>query len=249
LHSLRTGSPLMVLIHHRGLDGLPLPFHSDTVAWRMAVGANAPDRRATIPPSDPQPKEHRMPLRVTAAAAVLLSSVATFCHAADAVPIQAGAATLTPQNSKIQFVCAHVGPRPDPRKGGFGKFSGKAQIDAAAKTIKSLEVEIETASLFTEFDMLTNHLKSPDFFEVRRHPTASFVSTKIEPGTLTKITGKLTLHGVTKEISFPVTYEVTDSGLTLKSEFTLDRSEFGMNFDPKKVENKVSLTVVVGEKS
>ena len=190
-----------------------------------------------------------MHLRLTASAAVLVLIAVTVCQAADAVPIQAATATLTPQNTKIQFVCAHVGPRPDPRKGGFGKFSGKIQIDPAAKALKTLEVEIDTASLFTEFDMLTNHLKSPDFFEVRRHPTATFVSTQIEPGTgSTKITGKLTLHGVTKEISFPATIAITDAGLTLKSEFTLDRSEFGMNFDPKKVENKVSLTVVVGEK-
>src|SRR5262245_8486284 len=87
-------------------------------------------------------------------------------HAADAVPVQAGAAALTPQNTKIQFVCAHVGPRPDPRKGGFTKFSGKAQLDPTSKALKSISIEIDTSSLFTEIDMLTNHLKSPDFFEV-----------------------------------------------------------------------------------
>jgi polyisoprenoid-binding protein YceI len=180
----------------------------------------------------------------------LLLGIAAVSFGADAAPVQSGAAMLTPQNTKIQFVCAHAGPRPDPRKGGFAKFSGKAQVDAAAHTLKSLEVDIETASLWTEFDMLTTHLKSPDFFEVRKHPTASFVSTKIESDSAsTKITGKLTLHGVTKEISFPATVEIGDSGLKLRSEFTLDRTEFGMNFDPKKVENKVSLTVLVGEKS
>jgi len=191
-----------------------------------------------------------MHLRFAVAGWLLSCTLGALGRGADAVPVQAGTAMLTPQNTKIQFICAHAGPRPDPRKGGFGKFSGKVQIDQAAKALKSLEVDIETASLFTEFDMLTNHLKSPDFFEVRRHPTASFVSTKIESGsTASKITGKLTLHGVTKEISFPATVELGDSGLKLKSEFTIDRTEFGMNFDPKKVENKVSLTVVVGEKT
>jgi polyisoprenoid-binding protein YceI len=172
-------------------------------------------------------------------------------QAADRVPVQAAAAKLTPQNTKIQFVCAHVAADPMPRKGGFAKFNGKAEVDVAAKTLTSLDVDIETASLWTEFDMLTNHLKSPDFFEVRRFPTAHFESTKIEPNTggTTQITGKLTLHGVTKEIKFPATVEVDAQGLTLRSEFTIDRSEFGMNYDPKKVENKVSLTVVVGEKS
>ena len=50
-------------------------------------------------------------------------------RAADAVLAQGGTAVLTPQNTKIQFVCAHVGAKPDPRKGGFGKFSGKAVVD------------------------------------------------------------------------------------------------------------------------
>ena len=107
-------------------------------------------------------------------------------------------------------------------------------------------MEIDTASLGTEIEKLTNHLKSPDFFEVRKYPTAKFESTKIEGGS---ITGKLTLHGVTKEISFHATVEVTEAGLKLKAEFTIDRSEYGMTYDPKKVENKVSMTVVVGERT
>src|SRR5204862_526238 len=46
--------------------------------------------------------------------------------------LQAGTAALAPENTKLQFVCAHVPPKkPDPRTGGFAKFSGKAQ-DAAA---------------------------------------------------------------------------------------------------------------------
>lgn len=173
---------------------------------------------------------------------------AVVLRAADAVPATGGTAALTPQNTKIQFVCAHVGAKPDPRKGGFGKFNGKAVVDG--KALKSVSLEIDTASLFTEFDMLTTHLKSPDFFEVRRFPTARFESTKIESGAGgSQITGKLTLHGVTKEVSFPAKVEVTDAGVKLTSEFTINRLEFGINYDPKKVEDKVSLTVVVGEKT
>ena len=57
------------------------------------------------------------------------------------------------------------------------------------------------------------------------------------------------LHGVTKEISFPATVQIGDEGLTLKSEFTIDRSQFGMTFGPDKVEKNVSMTIVVGEKT
>src|SRR5690349_8839183 len=101
-----------------------------------------------------------MRVQTMAFAALTLIGLAIFAtvQAADAVPVQAGAAALTPQNTKIQFVCAHVGPRPDPRKGGFAKFSGKAQLDASGKAIKSISLEIDTSSLFTEIDMLTNHL-------------------------------------------------------------------------------------------
>ena len=170
-------------------------------------------------------------------------------RAATPAPIKGGVCTLTPQNSKIQFVCAHVGARPDPRKGGFAKFNGQAHLDTAGKSLKSIAVEFETGSLWTEFDMLTTHLKSADFFDVRRIPSAKFESTKIELGSgKSQITGKLTLHGVTKEISFPAAIEVPDAGLMLESEFTIDRSEFGMTYDPKKVENKVTLMVTVGEK-
>src|SRR5262245_18828016 len=191
----------------------------------------------------------------TTDAFLLTFAAASVGFAADAAPIQSGVATLSPQNSKIQFVCAHVGPRPDPRKGGFDKFSGKAQLEG--KSLKSLTVDIDTASIGTEFEKLTNHLKSPDFFEVRKYPSARFESTKIEPSsgtapaaaTIAQITGKLTLHGVTKEISFPATIEVTETGLKLKSEFTFDRTEWGINYDPTKVEKKVSLTVIVGERT
>lgn len=195
-----------------------------------------------------------MPVRSVAIVAALctLLAAAPLGHGAESapVPVKSGSATLTAQNTKLQFVCAHVAADPMPRKGGFAKFMGKAEVDAATKTLTSLDVDIDTTSLFTEFDMLTNHLKSPDFFEVRRFPTAHFESTKIEPATsgTNQITGKLTLHGVTKQISFPATVEIGDAGLRLKSEFTIDRLEFGINYDPKKVENKVSLTVVVGEK-
>jgi polyisoprenoid-binding protein YceI len=165
------------------------------------------------------------------------------------VPVSDGAVTIGPENTKLQFVCAHVGPKPDPRKGGFAKFTGKAIVDPATKRLQTIVLDIDTSSLWTEFDMLTNHLKSPDFFEVRRFPTAKFESTKIEPSSgQVQILGKLTLHGVTKEVTIPATIAVTDAGLRIASEFTINRLDFGISYDPKKVEDKVTLTVVVGDK-
>jgi polyisoprenoid-binding protein YceI len=172
--------------------------------------------------------------------------------AAAPVKVTAGKAALSPDNTRLQFVCAHVGEKPDPRVGTFAKFSGTIEADAAAKTLKSLSLEFDVNSVATEFDKLTAHLKSPDFFDAREHPKASFTSKKITAGSVPgefQVTGDLKLHGVTKEVTAPVKATFTDGGLTLSSEFSIDRSEFGMKFGLDKVEKKVSLTVVVGEQN
>ena len=174
----------------------------------------------------------------------LVSGSAVWAADLARAPIQAGAVALTPQNTNIEFVCAHVGDKPDPRKGSFSKFNGKAELDASGQGLKSLSIEIDTNSLTTEFDKLTTHLKSPDFFEVRKYPTAKFESTKVAQG---QLVGKLTLHGVTKEVTIPVQVKVAGGALTLESQFTIDRSEYGINFDPSKVENKVALKVAIGK--
>jgi polyisoprenoid-binding protein YceI len=181
--------------------------------------------------------------------AVLLLTHATF--SAEPVPVTGGKVALSPDNTKIVFVGTHAAPkRPDPRTGGFAKFKGEATVDG--KSLKAVTVDIETDSLWTEVGgRLTNHLKSADFLEVRQFPSAKFISTKIEPSAdgKAKITGNLTLHGQTKEISFPATIAVTDKGLTLASEFTIDRTKWGINYEPNAVVKDVTLKVAIGEKT
>lgn len=160
------------------------------------------------------------------------------------------ALALTPENTRIQFVGTHTGDRPDPRTGGFEKFKGTMELDPATGALKSVAVEIDTQSLWTEIPKLTNHLKSADFFEVRQFPTATFKSTGIKQaaGGKFEITGNLTLHGVTKEIKFPATLKSGPNGPVLKSEFKIDRTAFDMNFGPDRVEKEVAMSVTVGEK-
>lgn len=167
------------------------------------------------------------------------------------VPVEKGVANISAANSKITFVGTHSGAKPDPRTGGFGKFTGKVTIDPATKNLTSVTADIDTTSLFTAIPKLTDHLKTADFLEVREYPTAKFASTKVTPGKdgTATVTGKLTLHGKTQEISFPATVTVTAEGLTLKSDFTINRGEFGMTYGAGKVEDKVSLSVIVGEKT
>lgn len=152
---------------------------------------------------------------------------------------------LTKDNTTIQFVGKHVGEKPDPRTGNFGEFTGN--ISVVDGLISSIQVEIDTASLSTSIDNLTTHLKSPDFFDVRKHPKATFKSTEIqtkEQGQIV-VTGELTLLGVAKPVSFPAMAKVNPTGVSLESTFEIDRTEFGMNYGADKVEKLVAMTITV----
>ncbi|MEX0713541.1 MAG: YceI family protein [Pirellulales bacterium] len=180
------------------------------------------------------------------------NSSGTAAAAANAAPVRSGVAKLTPENTKIQFVGTHAGGEPNPRTGGFEKFAGEAELDADGKTLKSVSIEIETGSLWTQHGRLTQHLNTPDFFDTREYPTAAFESTRIQPaggdGQYT-IVGDLMLLETTKEIQFPAAVTIDDAGLALRAAFTIDRTEFGMDKLQDRVENPVDLTVVIGEKT
>lgn len=154
---------------------------------------------------------------------------------------------LAPNNTKVEFVGTHVGDDPKPRLGGFASFEGT--IEVVDGQPNSIEVEFEIASIWTEFDNLTKHLMNADFFEADKFPNASFKSTGITvlgDGNCT-IAGELTLHGKTDKIEFPAKFKVTTDGLILTSEFTLDRTRFGMDKMTDGVNAEVSLTVCVGQ--
>ncbi|QDV56574.1 YceI family protein [Rosistilla oblonga] len=165
------------------------------------------------------------------------------------VALQAGTAAISPANSRIDFVGTHEGDKPDPRKGGFGKFTGQAKV-AADGSLQSIAWEIETGSLFTEIPKLTGHLKNSDFFDVREYPKASFQSTSVAAGSGEGnyiVTGDLTLLKATKSIKIPVSVDVSAEGLTLHSKFKIDRTQFGMNYGQGKVSNDVQMTVAIGQ--
>jgi polyisoprenoid-binding protein YceI len=167
------------------------------------------------------------------------------------VAVEKGKVALTPKNTTIQFVGTHVGAEPNPRTGYFTKFKGELAIDEATKAPKATSVEIETKSLITPISKLTNHLQTPDFFDIRKYPKATFKSTKIEAVDAAagkyKVTGELTIRDQKRPITFPADVKVTDAGAVLTSTFKLKRSEFGMNFGPEKVVDTVAMTVTVGK--
>lgn len=137
---------------------------------------------------------------------------------------------ITPQNSKVEFVGSKV---TGSHNGSFGDFSG--QIDYAGNPEQSrVNITMKTDSLTTDTPDLTKHLKTADFFDVAKYPEATFVSTSIKPGgdkgASHTITGNLTLHGVTKAVTFPATINVTPDAATVDSTFSINRKDFGINY-------------------
>jgi polyisoprenoid-binding protein YceI len=134
---------------------------------------------------------------------------------------------INPSNSKIEFVGAKVTAS---HPGGFTDFAG--EVDLADPIEQSrIRVTIQTESIFADKEKLTKHLKSPDFFDVTKFPTATFESTEIKKeGEGHTISGDLTLHGVTKRISFPATISANDSQVDATAEFSINRKDFGIMY-------------------
>jgi polyisoprenoid-binding protein YceI len=151
-----------------------------------------------------------------------------------------GTFPLTAKNTKIEF----IGTKPQGKHvGGFETVTGTAKAGADATTLK-VEVEIDTNSLYSDTPKLTQHLKSSDFFAVKDHPKAKFVSSKVEKAEDGyKITGDLTMLGKTKTITFPATIKSSDDSLTVTSEFKINRQDFGMSFGKGKVDDEVTIKV------
>lgn len=133
--------------------------------------------------------------------------------------------SIDPSNSKVEFVGAKVTAS---HPGGFTDFGGKLDLGDPLEQSR-IEITIQTASLYADKEKLTKHLKSPDFFDVAQFPTALFRSTEIKKeGEGHLISGDLTLHGVTKRISFPASVAVTEAQVSANSEFSIDRKDFGI---------------------
>ena len=112
-------------------------------------------------------------------------------------------------SSKVEFVGANPTTK---HPGGFKKFKGSVKLEGDKVEQGSVAIEIDMTSVFTDDEELTTHLKSKDFYEVEKFPTAKFVSTKVEKGgsdgATHTITGNLTIKEKTKSISFPAKVKV-----------------------------------------
>lgn len=160
-------------------------------------------------------------------------------------PVAAGAKRLNvvTANSTLGFVGSKVTAS---HNGTFGSFSGTIDLVESAPEKSVVRIEIDMASVQTDEAKLTGHLQSRDFFNVAAFPKSTFESLSIAPGaggTYT-VTGKFTLHGVTREISFPATIAITANEVAVKSEFSINRKDFGIVY-PGMPDNLIRDDVVI----
>ena len=157
-------------------------------------------------------------------------------------------------DSKIEYTGAKVTGK---HTGTFPTFTGTITVPDGKPEQGSVTVEIDMASVTSDDEGLTKHLKNADFFDVGKHPKAKFVSTSIKPGgekgATHTITGNLELRGTTKSITFPATVKVTGDTADVDAEFAINRKDFGIAYAGKAddlIKDEVLLKLTIrGKKS
>jgi polyisoprenoid-binding protein YceI len=176
-------------------------------------------------PAKDAPKATVAPAVTTAEApAVTPAPPSRNAAGAEVLPIDTTMSKLNWTGSKVTKV----------HPGGFKTFAGTITLVDGAVEKSKVDLDIDVDSLWADSDRLVGHLKSPDFFDSATFPKATFTTTAITAGGADGAThtvkGSLTLHGVTKEISFPATITVAEKQVTAKARFSLNRQDFGIAY-------------------
>jgi polyisoprenoid-binding protein YceI len=161
----------------------------------------------------------------------------------------AGDYKIDPAHSVAYFELGHAGGI-SRFMGRFNDISGELVVDAPEKS--KVKVDIKVDSVDTRTEALDKHLKSPDFFNAVQFPTLSFISSTVNlnPSGEGSLNGNLTLHGVTKPVTFKLRQVGAGSGprgdtrVGYVATSTIKRSDFGMNYGiPKAATDEVDLRI------
>jgi polyisoprenoid-binding protein YceI len=145
--------------------------------------------------------------------------------------------TIDPAHSTAGFKVRHL--MVSNVRGEFSKVTGTVVVDADAPENSRVEARIDASTIHTRDEQRDAHLKSADFLDVEKFPEITFVSKKVAGGDGEwKVTGDLTIHGVTKQVTLDVeglAPEVKDPWGNVKSGATaatkISRKDFGMVFN------------------
>lgn len=175
-------------------------------------------------------------LSLALAAAPLAAQVDQPLHGAGTpADIKAGTYAVEPNHTQVTFSVAHLGI--SPFAGTFSGASGSMTVDPAKPAATTLTVTIPTASVQTTSAKLTDELKSADWLDAGKFPTATFRSTRVTPlgADAVQVDGTLTLHGVTRPATLRARFFGTATNPMSKKasigflgRIAINRSEFGV---------------------
>ena len=156
---------------------------------------------------------------------------------------------IDPNHTAAQFSVRHMGI--STVRGAFTKVSGTADYDPSNLSKTAIDATIETASVDTRVEMRDNDLRSPNWFDAAKYPTITFKSKSVQSageGKL-KISGDLTIHGVTKEVvldvdgpSAPVTDPKGNAHVGASATTKIKRTDFSVGTNPM-VGEDITITI------
>lgn len=143
---------------------------------------------------------------------------------------------LDPAHSSVEFTVRHL--MISKVRGRFAAFQGSIELAPGSDVPQSIGVSIDAKSIDTREEQRDNHLRSADFFDVEKYPKLTFESTHIE-GTAgdMRVTGNLTMHGVTKEVTLKAEFEGRGSDpwggqrVAYSAQTTVNRKDFGLTYN------------------
>jgi polyisoprenoid-binding protein YceI len=174
-----------------------------------------------------------MSQRITRAAAVVAATLVS-----GQAPAQQATWTIDTAHSSAQFSVRHM--MVATVRGEFANTKGTVRWDGKDLATAVVEATIDATTVSTREPKRDAHLRSADFFDVEKFPTLTFKSTKVEPvspGRL-RMTGDLTIHGVTRSVVFDVegpTQAIKDNRgnqrVGASATATINRKEFGLTWN------------------
>jgi polyisoprenoid-binding protein YceI len=165
----------------------------------------------------------RRPRRIVVAVLLLLAGLGAQPAGADVARFR-----IDPEDSALTFKATSRLVNAD---GRFHRFAGDVLVDPRDPTTARINLTVEAASIDTANGKRDNHLRSQDFFWAERHPTITFESRRVgADGAGVTVVGRLTIRGVTREVTAPTTVEVTAERLVARGQFDLKRSDYDMTY-------------------
>lgn len=142
--------------------------------------------------------------------------------------------TIDPAHTRVGFAARHFGI--NTVKGKFNEFTGKLVLDGEA--LKEANATIQVQSIDTGVAQRDTHLRTPDFFDAKGHPTITFKSKGVE-GSVNQLTliGDFTMRGVTKELRLPLTLSKPikdpwgNTRVGLETKAKLNRKDYGIKYN------------------